>query len=461
MPARRLSSERLQALVAADSRHHLHPFTAHRELRAAGPRVITGAEGVHLIDAEGKRILDGMAGLWCVQVGYGQESLAEAGYKALKELPYYNVFFQCTHPYVAELSESLSDVMPHDLRHFFFANSGSEANDSAVKLIRYYWNLMGRPEKKQIIARDWAYHGVTLAAASLSGLPHMHPQFDLPLAGFHHVGPPPYRYGFGGDMSEAEFADLCLANLEAKILEIGPERVAAFIGEPAMGAGGMMTPPDGYWPRVEALCRKYDILLWADEVICGFGRTGEWFGCETYGFRPDIVTMAKGMSSGYQPISAVALGERVGAVIAASEQEMAHGFTWSGHPVASAVSTANLALMHKLELVGDEARVRAAQFQEAIATLADHPLVGEVRGIGFLGAIELVADRTTRRRHEPLGRAGGLCRDACIRNGLVMRAVRDTMVLSPPLVISPDEIGELVEKARRALDDTMKDLGTK
>lgn len=454
-----ISPEKLAEIRAADSRHHLHPFTTHKELRATGPRVITHAEGVHLIDAEGNRILDGMAGLWCVQVGYGQESLAEAGYKALKELPYYNVFFQCTHPYVADLSARLAAVMPYDLTHFFFANSGSEANDSAVKLIRYYWNLMGRPEKKQIISRSWGYHGVTLAAASLSGLSHMHPQFDLPLPGFHHVGPPPYRFGFGGDMGEAEFSDHCVKAIEDKILEIGPEKVAAFIGEPAMGAGGMMTPPAGYWPKVEALCRKYDILLWSDEVICGFGRTGAWFGCETYGFQPDIITMAKGMSSGYQPISAVALGEKVGGAIARSDEEMAHGFTWSGHPVASAVASANLALMDELELVGDKARARASLFQQAIASLADHPLVGEVRGIGFLGAIELVADKASRRRFEPLGRAGGICRDHSVKNGLVMRAIRDTMVLSPPLVISEAEVGELVDKARRALDETARTLG--
>lgn len=443
----------------ADSRYHLHPFTTHKDLRAKGPRVITHADGVYLWDSEGNKILDGMAGLWCVQVGYGSETLAEAGYKALQELPFYNTFFQTTHPYVVDLSEKLAGLLPEGMHHIFYANSGSEANDSAVKLIRYYWNLMGKPNKKAIIARDWAYHGVTLASASLSGLPHMHPQFDIPLPGFHHVGPVPYWYGFGGDMTPEEFSDVCVKAVEDKILELGPENVGAFIGEPVMGAGGMMIPPPNYWPRIEAICRKYDVLLWADEVICGFGRTGNWFGCETMGFTPDLITMAKGMSSGYQPISAVALGDKMGQVIAASDQEMAHGFTYSGHPVACAVALKNLEVMEELDLVGETGKQRAHYFQERIQSLADHPLIGEVRGIGFLGACELVQDKAARKRFEPLGRVGTVCRDFSVQNGLIMRAVRDTMVLSPPLTISEAEIDELVEKARRTFDMTAEAVG--
>ncbi len=446
------------AVLAAD-RHHLHPFTTHRELRATGPRVIAGAEGVHLITADGRRILDGMSGLWCVQLGYGVRPLIDAGREALETLPYYNTFFQCTHPYVAELTAELKTLLPEGFDEIFYACSGSEANDSAVKLIRYYWNLMGRPEKKQIIARRWAYHGVTLAAASLSGLPHLHPQFDLPLAGFHHVEPPPYRFGFGRDMSEEAFCDLCVEATERKILEIGPERVAAFIGEPVMGAGGMMTPPAGYWPRIAELCRKYDILLWADEVITGFGRTGRWWGFETYEFLPDIITMAKGMSSGYQPISAVALGPRMGPVIADAPDEMAHGFTYSGHPVAAAVAIANIREMKRRGLVDSaDSRRRIALFQDTVRGLADHPLVGEVRGVGFLAAIELVADRKTGRRFEPEGRAGLLCREESVKAGLVMRAVRDTMILAPPIVIDTPEIAEIAGAARRALDRTAEIL---
>ncbi len=446
--------------IAAD-RHHLHPFTTHRDLRERGPRVIVGAQGVFLEDADGRRILDGMAGLWCVQLGYGVPELVEAARETLERLPYYNTFFQCTHPHVAELAEELAAMLPEGMDQIFFANSGSEANDSAVKLIRWYWNLEGRPEKKRIIARQWAYHGVTMAAASLSGLPHMHPQFDLPLAGFDHVGPPPYRYGFGREMSEEEFCDLCVRAVEEKILEIGPENVAAFVGEPVMGAGGMMIPPAGYWQRIQEVCRRYDVLLWADEVITGFGRTGRRFGFETFGFTPDIVTMAKGLSSGYQPISAVALGARIGGRIAGAPDEMAHGFTWSGHPVAAAVALANLRTMKARGIPeSEDFQDRVRHFARALETLADHPLVGEVRSVGLLGAIEIVADKRTARRFAPEGRAGTICRDASVEAGLVMRAVRDTMVLSPPLVISKEEIDLLTQRARIALDATADALAT-
>ncbi|MFZ5609822.1 MAG: aminotransferase [Pseudomonadota bacterium] len=452
-------SNRTRAWQAADSRYHLHPFTTHKELRAKGPRVITHGDGVYIWDSQGLKILDGMSGLWCVQVGYGNAALAQAGHEALQSLPFYNTFFQTTHPYVVDLSEKLASLLPAGMHHIFYANSGSEANDSAVKLIRYFWNLKGARDKKQIIARRWAYHGVTLAAASLSGLPHLHPQFDLPLPGFHHIDPVPYWYQFGEGRTPEEFSDLCVQALEDKILEIGPDKVAAFIGEPVMGAGGMMTPPPDYWPRIEAICRKYDVLLWSDEVICGFGRTGRWFGFETMGFTPDIVTMAKGMSSGYQPISAVALGARMGETIGAASEEMAHGFTYSGHPVACAVALKNLEVMEESELVGAAADKRAAYFQDAIRALADHPLIGEVRGVGFLGACELIKDKATKARFAPLGAAGLICRDHSIANGLVMRAVRDTMVLAPPLVITETEVDELAAKARLAFDLTARQLG--
>lgn len=441
-----------------DSRHHLHPFTTHRELRARGPRVITHGKGVYIWDSEGNKILDGMAGLWCVQLGYGNKALADAGCKALRELPFYNSFFQTTHPYVAELAAKIATLTPPGMNEMMFANSGSEANDSGVKLIRYFWNLKGRKTKKAIISRNRSYHGVTMAAASLSGLGGMYPQFDLPLPGFYHVSPTPHYYEYGQGLTEAEFTDACVKAVEDKILELGPENVAAFIGEPVMGAGGMMIPPAGYWPKIEALCRKYDILLWADEVICGFGRTGEWFGCQTYGFTPDIMTVAKGMSSGYQPISAVILGERMAEAIRSSDEEMAHGFTYSGHPVACAVALANIREMERLDLAGAEGKKRAAYFQAAIQTLSDHAIVGQVRGIGFLGAIELVADKATHARF-PGGETGMDCRTHCFDSGLVMRAVDDTMILSPPLVISTSEIDELVKKARFALDLTAREQG--
>src|SRR5690606_6934573 len=297
-----------------DAAHHLHPFTTHHDLAAKGARVITHAKGVYLYDSEGRRLIDGMAGLWCVQVGYGREELAEAGYKALKELPYYNNFFQTTNPYTAELSQRLSEITPKGIDRFFFANSGSEGNDSAVKIIRYFWNLQGKPNKKVFISRKKGYHGVTLASASLSGISAMHPQADLPLPGFVHIDCP-YWYGEGGDMTPDEFGLKTARALEEKILELGAENVASFVAEPVQGAGGLIIPPANYWAEINRICKKYDVLLHIDEVICGFGRTGQWFGSQTFGIEPDMINMAKGLSSGYQPIAAVGLGPRVGEAI--------------------------------------------------------------------------------------------------------------------------------------------------
>jgi len=441
-----------------DARHHLHPFTTHADLAQKGARVITSAKGVYLYDSEGKRLIDGMAGLWCVQVGYGREELAEAGYKALKELPYYNAFFQTTTPYVAELSEKLAEVTPKGIDRFFFANSGSEGNDSAVKAIRYFWNLEGKPNKKIFIARKKAYHGVTLAAASLSGISSMHPQADLPLPGFVHVECPDW-FAEGGDMTPEEYGLKTAKSLEDKILELGAENVAAFVAEPIQGAGGLIIPPKGYWEEIQRICRKYDILLHVDEVICGFGRTGKWFGSDTFGIEPDMINMAKGLSSGYQPIAALGFGERVGNTLFNSPQEWSHGFTYSGHPVCAAVALANLDLIQREKLVEKAGGDTGAYFQKKLAELADHPLVGETRGVGLLGAIELVKDKATRTKFPGDMDVGSQCRNHCFREGLIMRAIGDTMVLSPPLVISNSEIDELFELARRCIDLTAKDLG--
>ncbi len=442
-----------------DSAHHLHPFTLHHDLREKGPRVITHAEGVYIYDSEGAKILDGMAGLWCVQLGYGVEELARAAYDAMKTLSYYNLFFQTTTPYAAELAALIASKTPAGVDQILFSSSGSEANDSAVKLIWYYWNLMGRPEKKAIISRERAYHGSTVAGASLSGLPFMQGIFDLPLPRFHHVGPTPcfYQYGEAGE-SERDFALRCAKALEDKILELGADNVAAFVGEPVMGAGGLMTPPEGYWPEVERICRQYDILLWSDEVICGFGRTGAWFGCQTYGFTPDLMTMAKGLSSGYQPISAVAINQRLAAPIIAAKTEMAHGYTYSGHPVACAVARRNIELIGEKGLVGARGAAAAARFQSHLQALQGHPIVGETRGVGLLGAIELVRDKAAKARYSPAGKTGMLCRSHCFDTGIVMRAVGDTMFLCPPLVISDGEIDEMFARVRRALDLTLGDV---
>lgn len=443
-----------------DSANHLHPFTTHHELREAGPRVISSAKGVYIYDSEGAQILDGMAGLWCVQLGYGDEELARTAYETLQQLSYYNLFFQTTTPHAAELAALVASKTPPGINQILFSCSGSEANDSALKLIWYYWNLMGKPNKKAIISRERAYHGSTIAGASLSGLPFMQGIFDLPLPRIHHVGPTPcyYQYGASGE-SERDFALRCAKGVEDKILELGPDNVAAFVGEPVMGAGGLMTPPEGYWQEIERICRKYDVLLWSDEVICGFGRTGSWFGCQTYGFTPDLITMAKGMSSGYQPISAVALGKRMADPIIASDAEMAHGYTYSGHPVACAVAKRNIELMEEKDLVGARGRAASARFQQGLKALESHPLVGETRGVGLLGAIELVKNKETRARWSVPGGVGMICRRHCFETGVVMRAVGDTMFLCPPLVISDAEIDELLRLVRTALDLTLRELG--
>lgn len=448
-------------IQSLDNANHLHPFTVHPELRAKGPRVITSAKGVYLVDSEGNKILDGMSGLWCVNLGYGVEELARAGYEAFQTLSYYNTFFQTTTPPAAELAKRIASVTPGDLDHIFFASSGSEANDSAVKLIWYYWNLKNKPNKKAIISRQRSYHGSTAVAASITGLEFMHTIFDLPFDRFHHISPPPHQFEYGepGESEEA-FAARAAKSLEDKILELGPDNVAAFIGEPVMGAGGLMFPPKGYWQHIQEICRKYDVLLWSDEVICGFGRTGNWFGCQTYGFQPDIITMAKGLSSGYQPISAVALSEEVGGTISAANAEMAHGFTYSGHPVGCAVALKVIDLMEDAGIIGDRGQETADYFQQKLRMLDDHPLVGNTRGIGLLGAIELVKDKATAERFPDDVGAGMVCRTHCFNNGLVSRAVGDTMMLAPPLVISKSEIDELFEKMRLCLDLTYADLKT-
>ncbi|APQ11789.1 aspartate aminotransferase family protein [Pseudomonas oryzihabitans] len=430
-------------------RHLLAPFTDYRQLNEKGARIITKASGVHLWDSDGQRILDGMAGLWCVNVGYGREELVEAASRQMRELPYYNLFFQTAHPPALELAKAIAELAPEGMNHVFFTGSGSEANDTVLRLVRHYWAIKGQPEKRVVIGRWNGYHGSTMAGASLGGMAAMHEQGGL-LPDIVHI-PQPYWFGEGGEMSPEEFGIWAADQLEQKILEVGEERVAAFIAEPIQGAGGVVIPPESYWPRVRQILAKYDILFIADEVICGFGRTGEWFGSQYYGNAPDLMPIAKGLTSGYVPMGGVVVRDEVVKVLDEGG-EFYHGFTYSGHPVAAAVALENIRILRDEGIVDRVRSSTAPYLQKRWAELADHPLVGETRGVGMLAALELVRDKQTRTRYE--GGAGMLCREHCFRNGLVMRAVGDTMIIAPPLVITHESIDELVTLARRSLDQT-------
>ena len=438
------------------SAHHLAPFSDYTQLAQKGPRIITKADGVYLWDSEGHKILDGMAGLWCVAIGYGREELVQAASTQMRELPYYNLFFQTAHPPALELAKAIADLAPEGMNHVFFTGSGSEGNDTVLRLVRHYWALKGKPEKKVIISRINGYHGSTVAGASLGGMSSMHEQGDLPIPGIVHIAQP-YWFGEGGEMSPDEFGIWAAQELEKKILEVGEDNVAAFIAEPIQGAGGVIIPPESYWPQVKQVLARYDILFVADEVICGFGRTGHWFGSDYYDLAPDLMTIAKGLTSGYIPMGGVIVRDEVVQVINQGG-DFNHGFTYSGHPVAAAVALENLRILRDEHIV-DMVRTDAAPYlQKRLRELQDHPLVGEVRGLGMLGAIELVKDKATRSRHEGRG-AGMICRQFCFDNGLIMRAVGDTMIIAPPLVISHAEIDELVSKARLCLDLTLEALG--
>ena len=430
-------------------RHLLAPFTDYRQLNEKGARIITKASGVHLWDSDGQRILDGMAGLWCVNVGYGREELVEAASRQMRELPYYNLFFQTAHPPALELAKAIAELAPEGMNHVFFTGSGSEANDTVLRLVRHYWAIKGQPEKRVVIGRWNGYHGSTMAGASLGGMAAMHEQGGL-LPDIVHI-PQPYWFGEGGETSPEEFGIWAADQLEQKILEVGEARVAAFIAEPIQGAGGVVIPPASYWPRVRQILAKYDILFIADEVICGFGRTGEWFGSQYYGNAPDLMPIAKGLTSGYVPMGGVVVRDEVVKVLDEGG-EFYHGFTYSGHPVAAAVALENIRLLRDEGIVERVRSSTAPYLQKRWAELADHPLVGETRGVGMLAALELVRDKRTRTRYED--GAGMLCREHCFRNGLVMRAVGDTMIIAPPLVITQESIDELVTLARRSLDQT-------
>lgn len=448
-----MTSLDIATLQRLDAEHHLHPFCDNAALAKMGTRIITRAEGVYVWDAKGNKLLDAFAGLWCVNLGYGRQELVAAAARQMQELPYYNSFFQCTSQPTIELADLITSLAPDTITHAFFTGSGSEANDTILRMVRYFWALQGKAEKFNVIGRYNGYHGSTVAGASLGGMEAMHKQGGLPIPGIYHINQP-YWYQDGGDQSPEAFGLQRAQELEARILELGPETVAAFIGEPIQGAGGVIIPPAGYWAEIQRICRKYDVLLIVDEVICGFGRTGKWFGSDFFNIQPDIMPVAKGISSGYLPIGAVMFSSRIAEVLKEKGGELAHGYTYSGHPVCAAVALENIRILQREYIVERVDQDTGPYLRQRWLQLAEHPLVGEARIAGLVGALELVADKHERRFFAERGKVGALCRDFALGNGLILRATKDSMLLSPPLVITHEQIDELIEKTLTALDRT-------
>ncbi len=441
-------------LQRLDAAHHFHPFTDKAGLAAKGARVITRGEGVWLTDSEGNRIIDGMAGLWCVNIGYGRKELAQVAARQMEELAYYNTFFQTTHVPAIALAAEIAKLAPGDLNHVFFAGSGSEANDTNIRLVRRYWDVKGMPWRKTIIARWNGYHGSTMGGGSLGGMKPIHAHGGK-IDGIEHIDQP-YWWGEGGDMSEDEFGLARAQELEKKILQIGPDNVAAFIGEPIQGAGGVIVPPKTYWPEIQRICDKYGILLIADEVITGFGRTGNWFGSQTFNIKPHIMTIAKGLSSGYAPIGGSIVCDEVANVVG-SAGEFFHGYTYSGHPVSCAVALENLRIMQDEKIVEHVRDVAHPYLKERWEALVDHPMVGEAKLVGLMGSIALTPNKEKRAKFaSEAGTVGFKTRERCFANNLIMRHVGDRMIISPPLVITPAEIDVLIERAKTSLDEAYK-----
>ena len=442
--------------AARDIAFHLHSYTNAKKNEAEGSLVISHGKGVYIYDDDGKEYIEGLSGLWCLSLGYGEERLVEAAAAQMRKLPYYHTFTQKVSDVTIDLAEKLVGMAPVPMSKAYFTNSGSEANDSAVKMIWYYNNAIGRPEKKKIIARIKGYHGVTVAAASMTGLPMCHRDFDLPIARILHTECPHYyRFGKPGE-SEEQFATRMADSLEQMIVAEGPETVAAFFAEPIMGAGGVIIPPKTYFEKIQAVLKKYDVLFVADEVICGFGRTGNMFGTETFKLRPDIITVAKALSSAYLPIAALLVSKRLYDGISENTAKIGtfgHGFTYSGHPVSSAVALETLKIYQERDILGQVRRVSPG-FLKHLGAFKDHPMIGEVRGIGLIGALELVRDKATKESFDPkLGVAAAVVKRAQ-DHGLIVRVVPDGVAFCPPLIATDAEIGELFKRFGRALDET-------
>ena len=459
---RRTEQQDTKAIQALDSAHFIHPFTDHAGLAGRGARVITRADNIYVWDSEGAKILDAMSGLWCVNAGYGRKELADAAYQQMMTLPFYNSFFNTTNVPAVQLATKLASLAPkvggRSFEHVFFSSSGSESNDTNVRMVRRYWDLLGQPQRKVIISRNNAYHGSTMAGASLGGMSGMHAQGDLPIPNITHIEQPHHwENGLPGE-SKADFGRRAAGWLEAKILEVGAHKVAAFIAEPVQGAGGVIIPPETYWPEIQRIVDQYGILLISDEVICAFGRLGHWFAYEKFGYRPDLVTFAKGVTSGYIPLGGVMVGDRVAKVLIEQGGEFNHGYTYSGHPVACAVALANLELMERENLVGRVKDDVGPYLAERFAELKDHPLVGDAETCGFVAGLVLVKNKTTRQMFDADLGVGMICRGHCFKNGLIMRAVGDRMIIAPPLVMTRAQIDEMMALIRRCLDATLDDL---
>jgi 4-aminobutyrate---pyruvate transaminase len=444
----------LSNMAVRDIETVIHPYTNLARHRETGPLILNEGRGIYLYDDKGKRYIEGMAGLWCTALGYGNEEIAEAGAQAMRKLSFTHAFGGKSHDGVIELSEKLKEISPVPASKVLFGTSGSEANDMQIKLTWYYNNARGKPEKKKIISRIRGYHGVTIASASLTGLPWVHTDFDLPIKNVLHTScPHHYRFAETGE-SEAEFATRMVNDLETLILNEGPETVAAFIAEPVMGAGGVIVPPETYFEKVSTVLEKYDVRFIVDEVICGFGRTGNWFGTQTYKIKAHSISMAKAITSAYFPMSAVTIEEDLYQAMLDESQKVGtfgHGYTYTAHPVGCAVALKTIEIYQRDRIVSHVAKV-APVFQSRLQKLADHALVGEARGVGLIGAIELVADKKTKRSFDFKKGIGPACVNALQELGLIARNVQDTIAFCPPLIITTGEIHAMFDLVEAGLD---------
>lgn len=443
---------------ASDAAHHIHAFVDQKVLNAEGPRVMVRGDRLTLWDNDGKRYLDGMSGLWCTNLGYGRKDLAAAASAQLEQLPYYNMFFHTTHPAVIELSELLFSLLPAHYSHAIYTNSGSEANEVLIRTVRKFWQVMGKPEKKVMIGRWNGYHGSTLAATALGGMRFMH-EMGGTIPDVAHIDEP-YWFAHEGDLSPEEFGLRAARQLEDKIVELGPDNVAAFVAEPFQGAGGMIIPPQTYWPEIQRICRKYDVLLCADEVIGGFGRTGEWFAHQAFGFEPDTLSIAKGLTSGYIPMGGLILSRRMAEALVEKGGVFAHGLTYSGHPVAAAVAIANLKALRDEGVVHQVKTDTGPYLQNCLREVfGKHPLVGEVQGVGLVAALQFAEDKATRKRFADENDMAWRCRTIGFEEGIIIRSTLGRMIMAPALIATRAELDELVDKTRIAVDRTAREYG--